>query len=387
MHVLIIPSWYPSYSGDISGSFFREQAIALRRHGCKVGIIYPQLRSLRNWRSIFSKKGGTEIMDDEGVATHRWRGTNWFPRMPRLSRIQWLKHGMKLFDEYTNVHGKPDVIHVHSILNAGLLAKEIHKRCGLPFVVTEHNSGYARKLISLADLKIAQEAVDTAARKFAVSNEFCQLLDAILSGGKRWQYMPNIVNENFFNQEILETKDEYFKFINVALADKNKDQANILKAFAANFKNQSKVRLIIGGDGPELESLKHLAANLNVAEHVEFTGLLSREQVRQKIAQANAFVLSSRYETFGVVVIEALALGKPVIATRCGGPESIVREEDGLLVPVDDVPSLAAAMQYVYEHRVAYDSVEIRTACKNRFSEQAIAERLMRVYADICTTH
>ena len=46
MHVLIIPSWYPEHSEDVGGGFFREQALALQTHGCKVGVIYPQLRPL-----------------------------------------------------------------------------------------------------------------------------------------------------------------------------------------------------------------------------------------------------------------------------------------------------------------------------------------------------
>lgn len=387
MHVLIIPSWYPNHPGDIGGSFFREQALALHKHRCKVGVIYPQHRSLRQWAKILSGKHGIELQIDEGMPTLRYHGTNWFPRMPRLARARWMRHGWELFNEYIEQHGKPDVIHVHSILNAGILAREIHERQGIPFIITEHSSAYARQSISLSDLNVAQTAVHFAKKKFAVSNEFARLLDQIFIGDKKWQYMPNIVHERFFDKEIKAPKSDCFEFINVALVDKMKAQANILKAFANRFKNKNNIRLIIGGDGPELENLKTLAFNLGIAAQVEFAGLLTRDQVGEKMAQSSAFVLSSRYETFGVVLIEALALGKPVIATRCGGPESIVREQDGLLVPVDDVPSLAAAMQSIYENRAAYNAVEIRAACKERFSENVIAERLMQVYEEICTEH
>jgi glycosyltransferase involved in cell wall biosynthesis len=387
MHVLIIPSWYPTHPADIGGSFFREQALALHKYGCKVGVIYPQHRSLRQWAKIWSGKHGIELQIDEGMPTLRYHGTNWFPRMPRFARTRWIRHGWKLFNEYIMQYGKPDVIHVHSILNAGILARELHNQLGIPFVITEHSSAYARQSISLSDLNVAQTAVNCAKKKFAVSNEFGRLLDQIFTDGDKWQHMPNIVHELFFDKELESSKNNCFEFINVALADKNKAQANILEAFANRFKNKNNVRLIIGGDGPELENLKALALNLGIGAQVKFTGLLTREQVRKKIAQSSAFVLSSRYETFGVVLIEALALGKPVVATRCGGPDSIVREQDGLLVPVDDVPSLEAAMQSIYENRTAYNAVEIRAACKERFSEHAIAERLMQVYEEIYTAH
>ena len=101
------------------------------------------------------------------------------------------------------------------------------------------------------------------------------------------------------------------------------------------------------------------------------------------MAVADAFVLSSRNETFGVVIIEALALGKPVIATQCGGPESILRPADGLLVPVDDVSAMANAMCQLIERRNDYDPVEIRQSCVARFSETAIAKRLNWIYAEV----
>jgi len=162
-----------------------------------------------------------------------------------------------------------------------------------------------------------------------------------------------------------------------------KCQVNILHAFSKIAKANPNIYLTLGGDGPVRSQLEQLAQNLDLIDKVKFTGMLSREQVVAEMAAADAFVLSSRYETFGVVVIEALALGKPVIATRCGGPESIVRKEDGILIPVDDVDALAAAMIEIVENRKDYDPAEIRKACSVRFSEAAIAKRLMNIYANV----
>ena len=195
--------------------------------------------------------------------------------------------------------------------------------------------------------------------------------------------MPNIVNERFCSFELRPNESKNFEFINVALMTENKCQANILHAFSRISKVNPNIRLTLGGDGPVRSQLEQLAHDLGIAEKVKFTGMLTREQVLAAMAAADAFVLSSRYETFGVVVIEALALGKPVIATRCGGPESIVRKEDGILILVDDVDALAAAMIKMVENRNDYDPAEIRKACSARFSEAAIAKRLMNTYADV----
>ncbi len=389
MHVLIIPSWYPTYQEDIAGSFFREQAQALRKQGCKVGVISPQLRSLHNWRSIFTGKSGLEVENDEGIATYRSHGMNWFPRVPSLASKFWVRHGCRLYEQYIAVHGEPDVIHVHSIFNAGVLAAEIYKRYSIPFVITEHSSAFACGLVSAQGISFANNIVALAEVKLAVSSEFALLLDKMLGDKSRsWGVMPNMVNKDFCDYPLpLRINNKDFKFINIAKMTEIKKQTNIILAFSEVFKFNLDVTLTIGGEGPEMLALKNISSQLGVSDRIKLTGKLSRQQVLKEMVASDAFVLSSSYETFGVVVIEALALGKPVIATRCGGPESIVREQDGVLVPIDDVSSLAAAMRYVYENRHKYDAAGIRAACKMRYSESAVAQRLMAIYSDIVEAH
>lgn len=385
MHVLVIPSWYPQHSGDIGGSFFREQALALNKHGCKVGVIYPQLRSLRNWKSVFTVKRGISVEDDSGVMTYRSHGMNWFPRTVRPTIELYLCHGKKLYEKYVKDNGAPDIIHVHSIFNAGFLAEVIYKKNKIPFVVTEHSTGFARKLFSRKQLLLAGEISKHAVRRFAVSGEFANLLDASLGvKNNAWETLPNIVSEAFTKRLMpSKTARKDFHFVNVALVDKKKSQANLLYAFEMLKKIHKNCFLTIVGDGPERSNLERLAHELGVEDSVRFTGLLSREQVIDAISESDAFVLSSRYETFGVVVIEALALGKPVIATRCGGPESIVRENDGILVPVDDVNALCNAMNQLIATWNSYDPIEIRQACIDRYGEASIARKLIGIYSEL----
>ncbi len=385
MHVLIIPSWYPRHPGDINGSFFREQALALHNHGCRVGVIYPELLSLRNWKSIFSEKNGISVEQDEGLVTYRSRAMNWFPRTVGLTSKLFTLHGCKLFERYISANGIPDILHVHSLLHAGSIANAIYKKHAIPFVVTEHSSAFARNLVSAKGLKLSQKTSNSAARKFAVSNKFAKILNEKIGCNKnKWEEFPNIVNEKFLTHKLLKKENEnYFEFINIAMMNENKSQENIIHAFAELCRHHANTRLTIGGDGPERYKLEELTRNLGISEKVHFPGMLTREQVLKSMAASDAFILASRYETFGVVVIEALALGKPVIATRCGGPESIVRDEDGILVPVDDVDALKNAMHSFIQNKNKYDPQEIRQTCSNRFSERAVAERLKEIYANI----
>lgn len=101
--------------------------------------------------------------------------------------------------------------------------------------------------------------------------------------------------------------------------------------------------LVIVGDGPDRAALEGLAAELGISDTVHFTGFLSDPQ--PLIARADLFVLSSRYEGLGLVLVEALAHGTPVISTDCAGPRYVLDHGRlGDLVPVEDAQLLATAI-------------------------------------------
>jgi glycosyltransferase involved in cell wall biosynthesis len=105
------------------------------------------------------------------------------------------------------------------------------------------------------------------------------------------------------------------------------------------------VSLVVAGDGPERAKLERLAAELGVAERVRFLGSLSRRAVLELFRAADAALLSSTWENLPHAVLEALAVGTPVIATAVGGVPEVVRDgENGLLSPAGDPAALAAAI-------------------------------------------
>jgi glycosyltransferase involved in cell wall biosynthesis len=378
VHILILPSWYPHFKGDISGSFFREQALALYKWNHKVGVIYPQIRSLRNIRSIFTQPYGCQSENDDGLWTLRWYGINFFPKLPQLAKKYWINCGLKLFEEYIQRNGKPDVIHVHSLLNAGYLALEINKKYNIPYVITEHSSAFARGLVSNHLITDLSDVLANSSKCIAVSKKFCQYLEQTFTGTV-WSYIPNIVNEAFL-QEVIYPKSLDFELINICFLTKNKKVDLLVHAFAKVLMQKPSLRLKIGGDGPERLYLESLVKELKISHAVTFLGLLSREQVKSEINKASAFVLASEYETFGVVVVEALALGKPVVATRCGGPESIIEPEVGYLVENNSIDAMAATILKLHDNYNDFKTENVREYCKNNFSEQAVVNKLSQIY-------
>ncbi len=100
--------------------------------------------------------------------------------------------------------------------------------------------------------------------------------------------------------------------------------------------------------------------------------------------RATFFALSSEFETFGVVVVEALSQGLPVLSTSCGGPSDIVGSNDGLLTPTGDVGAMATAMQRLAAEIDSYDRAEIVRRCHERFGECGVTARFIEIYRKAC---
>ncbi|QLL44315.1 glycosyltransferase [Sulfitobacter pontiacus] len=381
MHVLFLPSWYPENPEDIRGSFFREQALALLKAGCKVGVIAPEMLSLR--RPLHALDANHSISEeiDSGMPTYRKAAINWTPRCWALNARRMGRIGVTLYKAYFAEHGRPDVIHVHASLLGGAAAIAIAKYANIPYAISEHSSLYARGLVPKAGIMIARSVSTNAGARFAVSKPFAKLLERRLElASDSFAVMPNIVDQSFLDVPLPLRDTCKTRFLHISLLNSEKRVDLIVRAFAQQFSQNPEVTLTIGGDGPTRSTLMSLATELGVADRVYFLGGLSRSEVRSAMANSDAFVLSSKYETFGVVLIEALAMGLPIIATECGGPEDIVTPNAGILVPTDNVDAMASAMEQICDNRNRWSAKNLRADCAARFGPDAISRRWIAHY-------
>lgn len=382
MHILFLPSWYPNSPDDVFGSFFREQALALHKAGHKVGVIAPSMLSLRRPVSAFRTSRSCVIEYDEGIPTYRCKVLNLTPRQWHMISRRFGKTALRMFDSYLKNEGRPDALHVHAALPAGGAAMAIKARHGIPFVLSEHSTALALGRLNATGLRQMRDVIGMAAASYAVSSPFARLLENRLGlDGHTCRVMSNSVSDIFLDRKIDQENGNHFQFCHVSFLDAKKNVEGLIHAFASSFRNDETVSLVIGGDGPLRPALQSLAQECGVQGQVEFAGPLSRSQVRDVMARSDAFVLPSHFETFGVVLIEATAKGLPVIATRCGGPEDIVTEKNGMLVPVHDTPALAVAMQRMYETRASWDRQRIRDDCRERFGAVALVRRWQKIYS------
>jgi len=143
------------------------------------------------------------------------------------------------------------------------------------------------------------------------------------------------------------------------------------------------IQLTIVGEGPERRNLQQLIDELKLHDRIKLVGQKSRNEIRELFIESKSFVLPSFVETFGVVFIEALASGLPVIATSSGGPETFITKEDGILIPVNNIQALVGALRDMYFNINMYDKKKISERCISKFSSEVIGNQIMQVYKTI----
>jgi glycosyltransferase involved in cell wall biosynthesis len=374
MHILLLTVSYKSTFNPLSAPFFRDQALALKNNGCKVGVICPLPVSLKSiWENkLFSFYEESYV--DEGITTLVTPFPS-LPKMPNRARRIRLNKGKQLFKKYINENKIPDIIHVHSFL-AGELAIWIKDKYNIPYVVTEHSSSFERKLLSISNTKLARNVFENSNCNIAVSKS---LSDAIKCYFKELDFkiVPNIIDTNFFSLKDKKEKN-HFQFINIAHLNKNKNQLHLIKSFTKSFKGNLKYKLLIVGQGPERNTLEQCINYNNMNSQIKLFGGANRQEVKDLLHQSDCFVLSSKVETFGVVIVEAMSCGLPILSTKCGGPDSIITNDSlGILCSQEN---LSEKMKYISQQK--FGGNIIRKHVINSFSNSSLFEQLKVIYFD-----
>ncbi len=154
--------------------------------------------------------------------------------------------------------------------------------------------------------------------------------------------IPNGVDTDFFRPPRRPPADDPI-ILSVARMVPEKDHVTLIRAFCLVSRDHPDTQLCLVGDGPLKPAMEQLAQQIIPSGRVQF--LPGRADLRPLLEQASLFALSSRHEAFPNVVLEAMAMGLPVVATKVGGlPELVIPGETGWLAPAGNAPALAAAM-------------------------------------------
>jgi glycogen(starch) synthase len=304
-----------------------------------------------------------------------------FPRTAGTALARLLRAGAQM---------RPDVVHVQCFSANGVYATALTALLRVPLVVTlqgetvmDDTDIYEHSATLRAGLRAGLRRADavTACSRFVLDDAERRFG----LGEGRGAVVPNGVDlERGEPRSALELPFERFVLGLGRLVEK-KGFDLLLDAFARIAAEHPAVGLVIGGDGPAREGLRARAQTLGLGDRVVLPGTLSRGQVAWAMANAAAFVLPSRVEPFGIVVLEALQAGRPVVVSSRGGAPEIVRDgREGLVVDPFDTATLARAIGRLLEDGALGRRLALAAVARaEAFSWELIGERYRAIYRDV----
>lgn len=385
MHILIIPSWYKTKRNPVSGSFFEEQARGFQKKGFQVGIFHVGFKSFSFDGEIINRE-----YDDNGLPTYYYNFKATFPKITYINYLIICIKAYSKFRKYVSKHGRPDVIHIHSVFWGGIVGQYISKRTQIPYVITEHLTNFlSGGIYGKTDLYFTRKVFDNSKINIVVSNSFkTELTSKLGLKVDNFVVIHNLVASFFFDnfhvKKVNQNGDLIF-FTN-SFINERKNHKMLINAFQIFNKEYPKSKLFIGGDAVVdeenrlMQELIKYVYDLNLNDKIIFLGPLTRMEVKNNLENCHAFLLASRYETFGVVLIEALASGRPIISTNSKGPIDIVEDYNGYIVDSFSEIDFASAMIKMIQNYYKFNQTFIRTRCKEKFGEEIILDQLIDIY-------
>ena len=297
----------------------------------------------------------------------------------------------------------PDIVHFHHPFLLSFPAIMYGKKLGIPKILTIHTQyeQYAY-YVSPVPERVTQEAI-----KMIISN-LAYKTDCITTPSdsmkkimenygikNRIEVIPNAIHLISFQEDDESKRAEIKKKYNLKEDDKiilfvgrvasEKSIDTIIKALEIIKKrDNNKVKLLIVGNGPAMDELQQLTRTLKVEKDVVFAGTVSNEEIQHYYKMAYLFTITSTSESFGIVIIEALASGIPVLAVRAPGAADILTDDlDGLLVD-DDVEKFADALEKIIrepELREKLSKGALKTS--EKYNIDTISERMLNLYREV----
>jgi glycosyltransferase involved in cell wall biosynthesis len=309
----------------------------------------------------------------------------WFDWLLFVWRNRFMLAGV---DEYIESKGSPDVIAgFTAIANTGMSAFLIGKRYNIPYVIRENRSHYTRRLIKGKQKSRNKDIIKYAAATFTVSPQLGENIREYLGiNVDNMITLQNPVADNFFNQpNDIEWVKSFAKgrFIFAGWTNwrsiKRIDIA--IKAFAEVHKKHNETCLIIAGRITHLAWALTLVEKMNLNHVVMLAGHLNRDGIKSLAHGCNSCIVPSDHDPGNNSVLEAMAAGKPVIVTKCGGSESRITDASlGRIAEKGDIMSFASAMEDVLLNINTFNPKHIKNECYRLYSTKAYGSQLISAY-------
>ncbi|MCX6283403.1 MAG: glycosyltransferase, partial [Bacteroidetes bacterium] len=197
--------------------------------------------------------------------------------------------------------------------------------------------------------------------------------------------VPNVVNIALFVPPQSKPATGKAVILHVScFEDKSKNITAFLDAMAVLFKRGKDFNVLLVGEGPDQLALSDYAGKLGLRNpQTEFAGLKEEMELIRVYQSSSFLVQTSRYETFGTVVIEALACGLPVVSTNTGIAPAVINKNNGILIQQSDVDQIVNAVEQMLVNYPTFEIDKLHESVAGMFSEEKISEELTSIYHEI----
>ena len=353
MKVLFLSAWYPTPQDMMAGLFVQKHAEAVAQQGHDVRVLY-------------SNKTG----------------------------IGWARDMYMGWKQLKKEWGMPDIVQMNVLDKNGVIAMWLKRRYRIPYVIVEHWSGYLPANFSFREGwhgRLMRKIAQNASCILPVSQ---MLEDAMKQCGicnKNWQRIHNVVDDFFFHPIsplTITPKGSKFRFLHVSCFDeKAKNIQGMLRAVREVAEQRQDFELMVVGTGVDYAADVAYADSLNFPEDIlHFTGEQTPYEVAQWMQESDCFVLFSRYETYAVVLAEAITKGLPFISTATAGIATDLPKECGITIENENEDQLVAAIYHMLNKQVRLNTVSIKENSRF-FHAQEIGKNLLAIYDRCLHSH
>lgn len=367
LKVLMMVSWYlPKSGADHAGNFHYEQAVSLSKY-CDIMIYYPYDRQVK------------QIEDGMEQGIYVWRSPYQLQNKVRnrLYMFRTMRRIVKTFH--------PNLIHAQVATEVGRFAIILGRLFHIPVMVTEHSTIEASGVLQFPLRQYGDFVYKHSRYNACVSEDLTKKLSAIFPKYRFHTIYNGIIVPGETETSTLYRKEGCVNFALVAsLYDREIKGIPMLLQVMQRMKREGlQMCLHIVGDGVFRQEFEQMASLLGIEEVCIFHGKAEKRELYAILSQMDFLVSASKFESFGCTIAEAMMLGKPVVATRSGGPESFVTAQTGLLVEKENAEALYQGIREMMTHFGEYQSDTIREYAVKKFDMDEISRKYLEIYKSI----
>lgn len=340
---------------------------------------------------ILSIANENRTFDEEGIKVHLIKGSSFFG-YPYVDSLSLLIKEILAID--------PDVIHVHgTYLPYSKMVTSLKKINKYPIILTVHGSilqesrltskskaiYYYRFLKLIPELYFENKVVKEADKVIVVSDPLKKIVGSVLNGNSNIIVIPNGVNFDHFQTNSLTNCLIHPSILFLGRLVTVKGCDLLIKAIPLIKKKIPDIHIYIAGDGNQLSALEGMVSELNISDNVSFLGHISGEKKISVLKSADVCVFPSRYESFSIVALEAMACGKPVVASNVGGVPYLVTDgQTGYLFDSENIQQLAEKTIILLRDEALRSKMGLagKKRVKKMYTWTNIAESVLDLYVE-----